>query len=514
MANQSPTPSPPSVEGSPNPGSSETEKLIGGDGSDAKMDAANEFSGKPLLREDQVQNAVKFLSHPKVRSSPVVHRRSFLEKKGLTKEEIDEAFRRVPDPPSNAATGEAYTTGPAMQQKSSTTMQHQDLVQTPQPAAAPANIVSVAPTQQLPKFRWSHALLAAGVLASSGVGSALLFKKMVVPRLKAWIRKVVEEESESGEDKPDSKLAEEAAEAAKTAAAAAAAVAKASQELLGTKSEERKYFEAFMGALDVQVKEMKSMGDAIRRLESRRDEYKLIQENIHSTNGNGSVNNAWRTSQHVIIYDFSLKNLFLSHVILSHSCLLTVRSQSSPAFMDSLYVPNHNSYTEVYNAGLRLPNPSFTKPSLMIGLPWQAAQHSQQRPSYSQQSHTSDERLGSKTLESYGPSSGMTGNHYDTPEPQGEERKQFDERPQQRGWVPPQPPAVVLPEAADAIRRPKPPVQKQQSGDEQSVASSDDGKEREMRTDSVAEAENSGSMALSTSQIEIEEEKSAGIEIN
>lgn len=136
---------------------SETEKLIGGDGSDAKMDAANEFLGKPLLREDQVQNAVKFLSHPKVRSSPVVHRRSFLEKKGLTKEEIDEAFRRVPvrdlkyayvyqltmtlhfhlchffmtlallfvvlmqkldascvfqDPPSNAATGEAYTTGP------------------------------------------------------------------------------------------------------------------------------------------------------------------------------------------------------------------------------------------------------------------------------------------------------------------------------------------------------------------------------------------------------------------
>ncbi|THU53022.1 hypothetical protein C4D60_Mb10t10060 [Musa balbisiana] len=437
MANQSPTPSPPSVEGSPNPGS-ETEKLTGGDRSDAKMDAANEFLGKPLLREDQVQNAVKFLSHPKVRSSPVVHRRSFLEKKGLTKEEIDEAFRRVPDPPSNAATGEAYTTGPAMQQKSSTTMQHQDLVQTPQPAAAPANVVSVASTQQLPKFHWSHALLAAG--------------KMVVPRLKSWIRKVVEEEK-------------------------------------------RKYFEAFMGALDVQVKEMKSMGDAIRRLENRRDEDKLIQENIHSTNGNGSVNNAWRTSQHVKFGDTSNTNFG------------EVRSQSSPAFMDSLYVPNHNSYTE----------------------PWQAAQHSQHRPpSYSQQSHTSDERLGSKTVESYGPSSGMTGNHYDTPEPQwskkstkiteieteGEERKQFDERPQQRGWVPPQPPAVVLPEAADAIRRPKPPVQKQQSGDEQSVASSDDGKEREMRTDSIAEAENSGSVALSTSQIEIQEEKSAGIEIN
>lgn len=48
------------------------------------------------MREDQIQNAVKFLSHPKVRGSPVIYRRSFLEKKGLTKEEIDEAFRRVP----------------------------------------------------------------------------------------------------------------------------------------------------------------------------------------------------------------------------------------------------------------------------------------------------------------------------------------------------------------------------------------------------------------------------------
>ncbi|URE43269.1 Peroxisomal membrane anchor protein (Pex14p) conserved region [Musa troglodytarum] len=357
MANQSPSPSPPSIEGSPTPGS-ETEKLTGGDGSDAKMDAANEFLGKPLLREDQVQNAVKFLSHPKVRSSPVVHRRSFLEKKGLTKEEIDEAFHRVPDPPSNAATGEAYTTGPA------------------------------------------------GVLASSGVGTALLFKKMVVPRLKAWIRKVVEEESESGEDKLDSKLAEEAAEAAKTAAAAAA-VAKA----------KRKYFEAFMGALDVQVKEMKSMG---------------------------SVNNAWRTSQQVKFGGTSNTNFG------------DVRSQSSPAFMDSLYVPNPNSYTE----------------------PWQAAQHSQQRPSYSQQSHTSDERLKLK-----------------------EERKQFDERPQQRDGYHRSHQLLFCQKLQMPFGRLKPPVQKQQSGDEQSVASSDVGKEMEMRTDSVAVAENSSQLFKRSSTV-------------
>lgn len=48
------------------------------------------------LREDFIQNAVNFLKHPNVRGSPVKYRRSFLEKKGLTAEEIDEAFRRVP----------------------------------------------------------------------------------------------------------------------------------------------------------------------------------------------------------------------------------------------------------------------------------------------------------------------------------------------------------------------------------------------------------------------------------
>lgn len=58
--------------------------------------ATSVFVNSEPMREEQVQNAVKFLSHPKVRGSPVMYRRSFLERKGLTKEEIDEAFRRVP----------------------------------------------------------------------------------------------------------------------------------------------------------------------------------------------------------------------------------------------------------------------------------------------------------------------------------------------------------------------------------------------------------------------------------
>uniref|UniRef100_A0A0E0L646 Peroxisomal membrane protein PEX14 n=1 Tax=Oryza punctata TaxID=4537 RepID=A0A0E0L646_ORYPU len=49
------------------------------------------------VREEMVQSAVGFLKHPKVVASSDVQRRSFLEKKGLTVDEIDEAFRRVSD---------------------------------------------------------------------------------------------------------------------------------------------------------------------------------------------------------------------------------------------------------------------------------------------------------------------------------------------------------------------------------------------------------------------------------
>ncbi|KAG6517191.1 hypothetical protein ZIOFF_020571 [Zingiber officinale] len=435
MAPQSQSP----LENPPTPGS-ETKIPING-GTNAKIDAANETSEAPVLREDQVQNAINFLSHPKVRSSPVVHRRSFLEKKGLTKEEIDEAFRRVPDPSSNATNGQVYTTNTASQPKSLNTLQPQDPVQTPQPAGPPITVASASPSQQPRRFHLSHALVAAGVVAASGFGSAVLVKNVFIPRLKAWIKKVVAEEKES--------------------------------------EEERKYFEGFMAALDVQVKEMKSMGDAIRRLESTRDdrfsEDKPIYENIMHTTGN-------------------------------------VRSSPPPMLRESLTAANRNSYTE----------------------PWEVARSAQQRPSYSLQHETSEERLGSRIDDGYGPPPDRNVNGYDTSEPwwskknvritemeTEEQQKQLhygvesNERPKPRGWVPPQPPAIVMPGAADAIRRPKPLPPKQPTGDAQSVASSDDGKEGETRVpDSVTEADlNNTIPAGSSSQSGIQEESATALEV-
>ncbi|AQK88749.1 Peroxisomal membrane protein PEX14 [Zea mays] len=62
-----------------------------------------------LLREDLVQSAVSFLKHPKVVASSDGQRRSFLVNKGLTMDEIDEAFRRLQSPSSNSASSNMCT---------------------------------------------------------------------------------------------------------------------------------------------------------------------------------------------------------------------------------------------------------------------------------------------------------------------------------------------------------------------------------------------------------------------
>ncbi|EWM24084.1 peroxin pex14 [Nannochloropsis gaditana] len=52
-------------------------------------------SGTTPLREDFITNGVSFLRHPNVQQAPLSQRITFLEKKGLTQEEITEAFTRA-----------------------------------------------------------------------------------------------------------------------------------------------------------------------------------------------------------------------------------------------------------------------------------------------------------------------------------------------------------------------------------------------------------------------------------
>lgn len=68
-------------------------------------------------REGLIQNAVRFLQDPSVRSSPISGRITFLEKKGLSTEEIDRALQLAGlSRASDDGSGQAYNNTDSMKQ--------------------------------------------------------------------------------------------------------------------------------------------------------------------------------------------------------------------------------------------------------------------------------------------------------------------------------------------------------------------------------------------------------------
>ncbi|KAJ1844199.1 peroxisomal membrane protein pex14, partial [Coemansia sp. RSA 486] len=133
----------------------------------------------PALREDIIESAVRFLSDPKVQSSTLAKKISFLETKGLTNPEIEDALARA----KNAQQGGANSAGEAAQQ------QHQ-LQQT-----GVASPVSAAPgygyAQQMapptppprPHLDWKDYFIAAVVAGGLGYGLYMFAKKYIKPLL-------------------------------------------------------------------------------------------------------------------------------------------------------------------------------------------------------------------------------------------------------------------------------------------------------------------------------------------
>ncbi|XP_047332963.1 peroxisomal membrane protein PEX14 isoform X2 [Impatiens glandulifera] len=442
------------------------------------------FVNREPIREDQVQNAVKFLSHPKVRGSAVMYRRSFLEQKGLTKEEIDEAFSRVPDPSPTISSSAPGGTNQDAQIKSSSNFQPQAPSQALQPAAvAPAGTIARLTSA---RFHWTHALLAVGFVAVSGAGTFVVFKNAVIPRLKSWIRKVVLEEDEENGKKISSKhsIVEEAAAAAKDAASAATDVARASQEMLLSKNEERKFFENLMQMLDVQVKEMKLMNDAIRKLEGSGYSHDRIPPYVEQDH-RGIINNS--------------RQLYANGKVDVNSH--PVRAPSPPAPVAPSPAPHPQSYMDIMSMIQRgekpsnikeiddkPPNPHQPLPNASLAprtKPWETNQAANNSSRFWSQ----ESNLGvNYNIQANGQSNNQKNNARITEIENDEEEQpifgpsayssQVNNKPVQRSWVPPQAPPVLMPEAAAAIRQPKkiPPqtAQKQTIDDDKLASSSSD----------------------------------------
>ncbi|EOY00485.1 Peroxin 14-like protein isoform 4, partial [Theobroma cacao] len=224
------------------------------------------------MREELVEMAAKFLLHPTVRRTPVSYRRSFLEKKGLTSDEIDEAFHRVPDTPSSLTFGQDINSNQDVQSNPFASFRLQDTEQSSQPLAA--SMLTASPPS---RFSWSNAIFSLVLLILSGAGTSMLLKKFFLPRLKSWICKVVLEEDDDKGRNSNLSLSKEAIEAAKAAAAASVDAAKASLEILQSKKE------------GTHVAELRSITTTIRRLEGTREAAlrKLQEQYIQHASQNG-----------------------------------------------------------------------------------------------------------------------------------------------------------------------------------------------------------------------------------
>ncbi|KAK4489131.1 hypothetical protein RD792_004925 [Penstemon davidsonii] len=447
------------------------------DGQDTKVEAVKEssptsvFVNSEPIREEQVQNAIKFLSHPKVRGSPVMYRRSFLERKGLTREEIDEAFRRVPDPTPVVSATPPVVANQDGQKKTSPNVQQQHPTQVLQPIL-PGPVSKMG---TLSRFHWSHALLAVGFLAVSGAGTAVLFKKTFIPRLKSWIRKIVFEEEEEEEEesllkkkneKPS--IAEEAAAAAKAAAAAAADVARASQEILMTKSEDKRCFEDLISMVKAQVHEMKSMSSAIQKLE-----------------GGQSINVRIAEEQD-ILRDSGTNSRKPYYNGKADAGASSVRSLSPPASVEPSAAPHPKSYMEIMamiqrgekpsNIRVREINDAPPNPNQPVSNPHLAPKPKPWEVSQAQNSSTNYDQFPDNKLNGDDTVPWWQRKNVRITETDEQKFGASNVLPVHRSsWVPPQPPPVVMPEAAAAIRQqPKRPSNEQMTDDQLLARSQDD----------------------------------------
>ncbi|ORY93503.1 peroxisomal membrane anchor protein conserved region-domain-containing protein [Syncephalastrum racemosum] len=138
------------------------------------------------MREDLIQSAVSFLADPKVQSAPLAKKVSFLESKGMTSEEINEAMSRANGTSSSAATT-ATASAPGLP---------------PQAAAGGQMVIQPPPVPQRPSYDWRDIFIAAVLAGGVGYGVWTLAKRVFGP----WFKVPTSEELEEDKEKLDAQF--------------------------------------------------------------------------------------------------------------------------------------------------------------------------------------------------------------------------------------------------------------------------------------------------------------------
>ncbi|EKX39636.1 hypothetical protein GUITHDRAFT_114363 [Guillardia theta CCMP2712] len=129
------------------------------------------------LRDDQVQNAVQFLLHPKVQASTMDERKKFLQKKGLTEEEIEEAVRIAQPKLDQVSRSQAAakSTSNTQQANIKTSQSQPNMLSSASPSRGSQGneLQSSSSTQS----SWGKILLASMAVVGLGSGLGVLAKK-------------------------------------------------------------------------------------------------------------------------------------------------------------------------------------------------------------------------------------------------------------------------------------------------------------------------------------------------
>nr|XP_051223208.1 peroxisomal membrane protein PEX14-like isoform X4 [Lolium perenne] len=384
------------------------------------------FQAPQAVREDYIQNAVKFLAHPKVKGSPVSYRYSFLEKKGLTKDEIEEAFRRVPDPQPNSTDATQVVSQQASNPNQSAVVQPYTSVQSPLATTGSVTTGHIVP-QTRTQFSWFHTLLGAGIFLGFGASSVVIIKNVFLPRLKSWTRRVVSEGDENADNELKSKLYDEIKKSMEASSSAFSAIAKTNQELLASKDEDKKILVKLTEALDYQAEVLKSLSETLNQTrENRFSQYNMLEEHVQPGPWNGPTTNSWRASQQTNMYNMTPNGDFDS----GRQSFLPLPAESTSGSFPRSYVE-------------RVPRPGYGFQPQMgndRSNPGMREGYYGSPPYYSG---------GSNPVEAPAPVPTPIAAPTPVPTPV------VEESPFQRRWVPPQPPGVAMPEAAAAIRQPR-----------------------------------------------------------
>ncbi|CAO3598761.1 unnamed protein product [Absidia cylindrospora] len=197
------------------------------------------------MREDLISSALNFLNDPKVQTAALTKKVSFLESKGMTAEEIEEAMARAngkaPSSTSSAPGGHSY--------------------------AQPNGVVlqtSPPPVPTRPRYDWRDLFIAAVLAGGISYGVWTLAKRVFGPWFKVPTKKELEEDKEKLDQQ--FQAVEDSLKEIKTQ----------TNDALDSVSEQSKKVEESLTSLETVLKNLKD-GD-----EQRDEEFKNVKEEVES----------------------------------------------------------------------------------------------------------------------------------------------------------------------------------------------------------------------------------------